>query len=120
MSKNYELIQFSFSKPSGRRNGKSYAVTAFLLIPEEELAAFQQWSADVAAGVSDGILSGDAMYCHLLSNGALPHREDGPAYKEVEKSAFDRNHAKVVKEEYWNKGVRQSGPPPKSYGRYKF
>jgi len=129
MPQEYEHIEFSFNKPSGRRNGKHYEVTAYLLVPVEAMPEFRQWEEAITNKAKEGALSGSEiyyglsgldMYETLRRKGALLHREDGAAYKEVEKSAFDKNYAQVIKEEYWVKGMPRSGTTPqaKSLGKY--
>src|SRR4051812_48482880 len=97
--KEYEHVELSFNKPSGRRNGKHYEVAAFLLVPVEIMP-------EVTKAHENNAITPD-LYDSLLAKGALLHREGGPAYKEVEKSAFDRNHAQVITEQYWEKGARK-------------
>ena len=102
--KDYEHIEFNFSKPSGRRNGKSYECTAFLLVPAEIAPEVTAWVEAKAQG-TEGLQSGPEMYQSLCARGALLHREDGPAYKEVEKSAFHPTESTVTVEQYWEKGT---------------
>ena len=119
--KEYEHIEFSFNRPSGFRDGKHYEVTAYLLVPVEVFPELQQWIEAEAKGLRDGHPSGQSMYKTLQDKGALLHREDGPAYKEVKKSMFDKTYAEVTREEYWEKGVqKQNGVPGvKPLGKYK-
>jgi hypothetical protein len=80
-----------------------------------------QWRDAETQNLRDGRLSGDEMLKSLLAKGALLHREDGPAYTEIEKSSFDRNHAEVKVEQYWEKGVQTTGGPRvKKLGRVSF
>ncbi len=110
--KEYEYVELSFTKPSGRRNGKHFEVTAFLLVPAEVVSEMKQAQ---EKEVNEGL------YSTLLSKGALLHKEDGPAYKVVEKSGFNKNYAVVKTEEYWVRGVRQNGSSHvKNLGKFKF
>jgi hypothetical protein len=119
--KEYEHVEFAFSRSSGMLDGSSYDVTAYLLVPAEMMPALQQWTAAEAAGVK-GNPGAEAMYDTLMAKGALLHREGGPAYREVERSMFDKECAKVTAEEYWEKGVRQESfaPRVRPLGKYTF
>lgn len=109
--KEYQHIEFNFSRPSGLLDGKSYEISTYLLVPVEAMPEFQKWS-EAETAKTEGNPSGRQMYKTLLEKGALLHREDGPAFREVQKSLFDKQHAKVTKEEYWEKGVqKQPGAP---------
>ncbi|TAL28636.1 MAG: hypothetical protein EPN97_14375 [Alphaproteobacteria bacterium] len=110
--KEYEHIEFDFSRPPPRRNGKSYEIKAYLLVPADVMPELKSWLDAKAEGKKEGLPSGLEMFQTLKEKGALLHREDGPAYKEVEKSAFDRSHSVVTQEQYWEKGVQKpSGAP---------
>ncbi len=110
--KEYEYVEFSFKKPSGFRNGKYYDVTAFLLVPAEVVPEMKQAQEKEV---------NESLYKTLLSKGALLHKEDGPAYKVIEKSGFNKHYAVLLKEEYWVKGVRQKGNAHvKNLGKFKF
>lgn len=115
--KEYEHMEINFGKPSGRRNGKSYECTAFLLVPLELVADVKAWSE-----ADDGSrMKGPEMLEGLRAKGALLHREDGPAYKEVEKSAFHPAESTVTVEQYWVKGEQKAGGAPRArpLGRYR-
>lgn len=117
--KEYEHIEFSFSKPSGRRNGKHYECTAFLLIPAELAAEVKAWT---GAEGTDGRINGADMLRSLRDKGALLHRQDGPAYKEVEKSLFRPDEGVTTVEQYWEKGVQKSAGSPRvrPLGKFSF
>ena len=122
VEKEYDHVEFNFSQSSGRRNGKSINVTAFLLIPSDQMAAFADLRAKVSSTDPQERLSGSDVFNTLLANGALLHNEAGPAYKQVEVSMFDRNHSNVLAEQHWIKGERKSSGTPgvKPLGKMKF
>jgi hypothetical protein len=118
--KEYEHIKFEFNRSSGCLNGLSYEVTAYLLVPTGLLPELQKWNEAETEGQKrkDGHPSAREMYETLLDKGSLLHRENGPAYKEVEKSLFDKNHAEVTTREYWEKGEKCQAQRIKSLGKY--
>lgn len=115
--KEYEHMEINFGKPSGRRNGKSYECSAYLLVPVELAPEVKAWSEADAGTRKDG----SDMLADLRAKGALLHREDGPAYKEVEKNAFHPTESKVTVEQYWVKGEQKAGGAPRvrPMGRYR-
>lgn len=122
VEKEYDHVEFTFSRSGGRRNGKSIDVTAFLLIPSDQMAEFTDMRSKISSTNPAERLSGSDVYKTLLTNGALLHNDNGPAYKEVERSLFDRTYAQVILEQHWIKGEPKGsgGPGIRPIGKMKF
>ena len=103
----YQYVKFDFSMSSGRRDGKSHEVEAYLLVPNAAMPEFEQWQ---KADENTRIDAFD-MFLALKEKGALLHREDGFAYTATECSDFD-NTRTLLTQERWIKGQQVTPGQP--------